>query len=83
MKDIIDRLAGKHDLNDEEFERLILCDEPEANDYLTQKADEIRQKVYGKDVYLRAVIWDMIWGSGPLCCRVEKIRILMMTDWSR
>ena len=56
MKDIIDRLAGKHDLTDEEFERLILCEDMEVNDYLTKKADEIRQKVYGKDVYLRGLI---------------------------
>ncbi|MBP5532783.1 MAG: [FeFe] hydrogenase H-cluster radical SAM maturase HydE [Lachnospiraceae bacterium] len=56
MKDIIDRLAKIHDLTDEEFEKLILCDDIEVNSYLAEKADEIRQKVYGKDVYLRGLI---------------------------
>ena len=56
MKDIIDRLAKIHDLTDEEFEKLILCDDIEVNSYLAEKADEIRQTVYGKDVYLRGLI---------------------------
>ena len=54
--ELIDRLAKDHDLTDEEFKDLILTEDPEVNAYLANKADEIRQGIYGKDVYLRGLI---------------------------
>lgn len=56
MKDIIDRLVKERDLTDEEFEKLILCEDKETTEYLASKAREVREAVYGKDVYLRGLI---------------------------
>ncbi|MBO4701932.1 MAG: [FeFe] hydrogenase H-cluster radical SAM maturase HydE [Lachnospiraceae bacterium] len=56
MKDIIDRLVKERDLTDEEFEKLILCEDKETTEYLASKAREGREAVYGKEVYLRGLI---------------------------
>ena len=56
MKDIIDRLVKERDLTDEEFEKLILCEDKETTEYLASKAREVREAVYGKEVYLRGLI---------------------------
>ncbi len=56
MKDIIDKLVLNRDLSDEEFEQLILCEDKETIEYLASKAREVREAVYGKDVYLRGLI---------------------------
>ena len=56
MKDIIDRLVKERDLTDEEFEQLILCEDKETTEYLASKAREVREAVYGKEVYLRGLI---------------------------
>ena len=56
MKDIIDKLVKTRDLTDEEFEKLILCEDKETTEYLASKAREVREAVYGKDVYLRGLI---------------------------
>ena len=56
MKDIIDRLVKTRDLTDEEFEQLILCEDKETIEYLAEKAREVRESVYGKEVYLRGLI---------------------------
>ena len=56
MKDIIDRLVKERDLTDEEFEKLILCEDKETIEYLASKAREVREAVYGKEVYLRGLI---------------------------
>lgn len=56
MKDIIDRLVKERDLTDEEFEKLILCEDKETTEYLVSKAREVREAVYGKEVYLRGLI---------------------------
>ncbi len=56
MKDIIDRLVKERDLTDEEFEKLILCEDKEAIEYLASKAREVRESIYGKEVYLRGLI---------------------------
>ena len=56
MKDIIDRLVKERDLSDEKFERLILCEDKETTEYLASKAREVREAVYGKEVYLRGLI---------------------------
>ncbi len=56
MKDIIDKLVKTRDLTDEEFEKLILCEDKETTEYLASKAREVREAVYGKEVYLRGLI---------------------------
>ena len=56
MKDIIDRLVKERDLTDEEFEKLILCEDKETIEYLASKAREVRESMYGKEVYLRGLI---------------------------
>ena len=56
MKDIIDRLVKERDLTDEEFEQLILSEDKETIEYLASKAREVREAVYGKEVYLRGLI---------------------------
>lgn len=56
MKDIIDRLVKERDLSDEEFEKLILCEDKETIEYLASKAREVRESIYGKEVYLRGLI---------------------------
>ena len=53
---LVDRLANDHDLTDEEFKELILSEDLKVNAYLANKADVIRQGIYGKDVYLRGLI---------------------------
>ena len=54
--ELIDRLAKDHDLTDEEFKDLILTEDPEVYARLASKADEVRQKIYDKNVYLRGLI---------------------------
>ena len=56
MKSIIDKLVLNRDLSDEEFEQLILCEDKESIEYLAAKAREVREKNYGKEVYLRGLI---------------------------
>ena len=56
MKDIIDKLVKFRDLTDEEFEQLILCEDKETIEYLAEKAREVRESIYGKEVYLRGLI---------------------------
>lgn len=56
MKDIIDKLVKTRDLTDEEFEKLILCEDKETTEYLASKAREVRESIYGKEVYLRGLI---------------------------
>lgn len=56
MKDIIDRLVKERDLTDEEFEKLILCEDKETIEYLASKAREVRESIYCKEVYLRGLI---------------------------
>ena len=56
MKYLIDRLAEAKDLPDEDLLALITLDDPEAESYLAQKAVSTREKVYGRDVYIRGLI---------------------------
>ena len=56
MKALIDRLAREHDLPDEGLLALITLHDPESERYLAQKAVEAREKVYGRDVYIRGLI---------------------------
>ena len=53
---LADKLAETRDLTDEEFLEVLLCDDPEFDSYLAQKAREVREKIYGKEVYLRGLV---------------------------
>ncbi|MBR0342268.1 MAG: [Oscillospiraceae bacterium] len=56
IRDLIDRLEKGRDLTDNELLSILLCDNPDTDSYLAQKARAVREKVYGKDVYLRGLI---------------------------
>lgn len=56
MKQLIDQLARDRDLPDEALLSLIRCETPETEEYLAQTAAAVRQKHYGKDVYIRGLI---------------------------
>ena len=54
MKDLIAKLKKNHTLSREEFRELLTTDKYDSS--LFKSADEIRQKIYGKDVYIRGLI---------------------------
>ncbi len=51
-----DRLEREGDLSDGELAFLLQCADPGAGEYLAAKARAARERVYGKDVYLRGLI---------------------------
>ena len=56
MNKTVDKLAQTKNLTDEELKELILTKDKDAVEYLSQKAREVRESIYGKDVYLRGLI---------------------------
>ena len=56
MKHLIDRLAAERNLNDEELLALITMEDGEADRYLAQQAAQVRDRVYGKEVFIRGLI---------------------------
>ena len=56
LKEIIDKLADTGDLSDSELTELLESTDAEADSYLAGKAAAVREKYYGKDVYLRGLI---------------------------
>ncbi len=55
--DIVDKLiSNPRRITDEEIKALLLCEDQAAIDYMAEKAREVREKHYGKDVYLRGLI---------------------------
>lgn len=56
MKNLVDKLSATHNLSDNEFKEILLCGDKEFNEYLFGKARNIREKHYGKIVYLRGLI---------------------------
>ena len=56
MLGIVGKLYETHDLTDEELISLINSDDSEVSELLRQRADETRQKYYGKKVFLRGLI---------------------------
>lgn len=54
IQEITDKLFKTQNASDKELMYLIDTDEP--TEYLRQRADEVRQSVYGKDVYIRGLI---------------------------
>lgn len=54
--DLADKLESEKNLTDEEFAAVLLCDAPGFDDYLAEKARAVREKYYGKAVYMRGLI---------------------------
>lgn len=55
-KDIADKLAADRNLSDEEFLEVICAPFGEIDELLAERAREVREKYYGKDVYLRGLV---------------------------
>ncbi len=53
---IVDKLTQTQDLTDEELKVLLLCEDEQVIQYMAQQARAVREKYYGKDVYLRGLI---------------------------
>ncbi len=56
MKSIIDKLAENKDLTNTEYKKLLANIDEDSNQYLFQKANSVREKYYGKKVFLRGLI---------------------------
>ena len=56
INDLIDRLEKEHILSRSEFAEIIRDHAPENDEYLFEKARNIREKIYGKAVYMRGLI---------------------------
>ena len=56
MKTLIDRLAQERTLTDRELLALITMEDGEADRYLAQRASQVRDRVYGKRVFIRGLI---------------------------
>lgn len=56
MHQLIDKLAKTNILSKEEFIHLISHRNAEISEYLFAKAREVREKYYGKDIYIRGLI---------------------------
>lgn len=54
--DLVDKLEQERNLSDDEFSSVLLCEDSEFSDYLSEKARIVRERVYGTDVYLRGLI---------------------------
>jgi len=54
MSKIVDKLAKNNDLTDDEFMKILTSDDLDA--LLAEKARAVREKYYGKDVYIRGLI---------------------------
>ncbi len=54
--ELADKLEAEHDLSDEELASVLLCDLPGFDEYLAGKARAVREKYYGKTVYMRGLI---------------------------
>ena len=56
MTEIVEKLYRTGDLSDHELRELINTDDTAAAELLRRRADEVRQKSYGKKVFLRGLI---------------------------
>ncbi len=54
--DLADKLEAESNLTDEELTAVLLCDAPGFDEYLAEKARAVREKYYGKAVYMRGLI---------------------------
>ncbi|MCR5282991.1 MAG: [FeFe] hydrogenase H-cluster radical SAM maturase HydE [Lachnospiraceae bacterium] len=53
---LIDKLAAERDLTDAEFLLLLQQEDPGLDAILFSKAREVRERIYGKDVYIRGLV---------------------------
>ena len=56
MLRLIDKLETTRDLTDEEFEKVLLCEDPAFSGELSARARKVREGIYGKEVYLRGLV---------------------------
>lgn len=56
MKALIDKLAGGYELSKTEYTDLISGFDQELSEYLFEKARAVRERYYGRDVYVRGLI---------------------------
>lgn len=56
MRKLVEKLCTEQNLTDEELMLLINTDSDDATELLRQRADEVRQRYYGKKVFLRGLI---------------------------
>ncbi|SEL48092.1 biotin synthase [Ruminococcus sp. YRD2003] len=56
MTELIEKLYRTSDLSDAELKLLIVIDDADAAELLRRRADEVRQRHYGKKVFLRGLI---------------------------
>lgn len=56
ITELIDKLEREHILPKSEITEIILGHTPETDEYLFEKAQAVREKIYGKDVYMRGLI---------------------------
>ncbi len=54
--ELVDRLKENADLTDDEFEYVLTYGDSEADEYIASAARGVRERYYGKDVYLRGLI---------------------------
>ena len=54
--ELIDRLKERQILPEEQLRELLSDWNPEEEEYLYEQARQVREKIYGKDVYLRGLI---------------------------
>ena len=54
--DLAEKLEKTGNLSDGEFTEILLCQEPGFDAYLAARAREVRERYYGKEVYLRGLI---------------------------
>lgn len=73
MTGLIERLFGGGELTDKELAALIEDDDPDTARLLAERADEVRQRYYGKGVYLRGLIEiSSICGNDCLYCGIRR-----------
>ena len=56
MINLIEKLERKHSLSLTEYQTLIENRTPQLAEILAKKAEAVRQRIYGKDVYIRGLI---------------------------
>lgn len=56
ITELIDKLESEHILPQSELAEIISGHTPESDEYLFAKARAVREKIYGKDVYMRGLI---------------------------
>ena len=54
--ELADKLEAERNLSDDEFRHILLCDDEKFSEYLSKKAREVRESIYGKDVYIRGLV---------------------------